>query len=241
MRDTKVALITGASRGIGKTIAIGLAKEGYKTILIARSEEKLNSVKKEIDKVLGGREEQNAEIYAVDITDYKSVQKIIEEVIAKHERIDVLVNNAGIWRDGTTDLPVEEYKELLDVNLVAPYVIFQAVIPQMKKQESGYIFVISSRAGTYGFLHSGSYVSSKFGINGLSESMYRQLAEHNVKVTSLNPSYVNTDMAQQVGPNIGPDEMVQPEDIMKTINWLLSLSGPVFIKNVILECKKKIK
>lgn len=241
MSEIKTAVITGASRGIGKVLAIGFAKENYKTILIARNKEQLSSAKNEIDKIIGNKKELEAEVYSVDITDFEKVQNIINEIITAHKRIDVLVNNAGIWRDGSTDISINEYKELLDVNLVAPYAILQKVIPQMKEQGSGYIFNISSRAGTYGFPHSGSYVSSKFGLNGLSESIYRQLAEYNVKVTSINPSYVNTDMAQQVGPTIGPDEMIQPEDIMKTINWLLSLSAHVYIKEVIIECRKKIK
>ena len=153
----------------------------------------------------------------------------------------MLVNNAGIWKDGSVERPIEEYKEVLDVNLVAPYAILQQVVPQMKKQKSGYIFNVSSRGGTYGFPKSATYVSSKFGLSGMSESLYRELAEYNVKVTALCPSYVNTDMAEDVGPTVTPEEMIQPLDIMKTINWLLSLSPSVYIKDVIIECQKKIK
>lgn len=238
---SKVAVITGASRGIGKAIAIGLAKESYKTILISRSEKRLTEVKKGIDKIVGGKKEIEAEVYSVDLKDFTSIQNVIKEIIAKYNNIDVLVNNAGIWKDGSVERPVEEYKEVLDVNLVAPYAILQEVVPQMKKQKSGYIFNVSSRGGTYGFPKSGTYVSSKFGLSGMSESLYRELAEYNVKVTALCPSYVNTNMAEDVGPTVTPEEMIQPEDIMKTVNWLLSLSPSVYIKDVIVECRKKIK
>ena len=237
----KTALITGASRGIGKELALGFAREGYKTILFARNEAKLAEVKKEVDKIVNGITELEAEIYPVDITNFAGIQKIIKEVIDIHKRIDVLVNNAGIWKDGSVERPIEEYKEVLDVNLVAPYAILQQVVPQMKKQKSGYIFNVSSRGGTYGFPKSATYVSSKFGLSGMSESLYRELAEYNVKVTALCPSYVNTDMAEDVGPTVTPEEMIQPLDIMKTINWLLSLSPSVYIKDVIIECQKKIK
>ncbi|MDZ7764275.1 MAG: SDR family oxidoreductase [Melioribacteraceae bacterium] len=88
-----------------------------------------------------------AEIHPVDISDFDKTKYVIRKVIAENKRIDVLVNNAGIWRDGSVDLPVDEYKNVLDVNVVAPYVILQEVIPQMKKQKSGYIFNVSSRAG----------------------------------------------------------------------------------------------
>ena len=241
MSEVKTALITGASRGIGKEVAIGLARENYKTILLARNGEKLNVTKSEIEKIVRGKKELEAEVYPVNISDFDKLKQVIVKVINEHNRIDVLVNNAGIWRDGSVDLPVDEYKKVLDVNVVAPYVILQEVIPQMKKQKSGYIFNISSRAGTYGFPKSGTYVSSKFALNGMSESIYRELAEYNIKVTALCPSYVNTDMAEEVGPTIGPDEMIQPIDIMKTINWLLSLSPSVYIKDVVIECRKKIK
>lgn len=241
MSEVKTALITGASRGIGKEVAIGLARESYKAILIARSEEKLNQTKSEIDKIAGGKKELEAEIHPVDISDFDKIKYVIRKIIAENKKIDVLVNNAGIWRDGSVDLPVEEYKNVLDINVVAPYVILKEVIPQMKKQKSGYIFNVSSRAGTYGFPTSGTYVSSKFALNGMNESIYRELAEYNIKTTALCPSYVNTDMAEEVGPTIGPEEMIQPKDIMKTINWLLSLSSSVYIKDVVIECQKKIK
>lgn len=241
MSEVKTAIVTGASRGIGKEVAIGLAKESYKTILISRNEEKLNETKSEIDKVVGGKKELEAEIYSVDISDFEKVKEIIRKVIDQHDRIDILLNNAGTWRDGSVDLPVNEYKHVLDVNVVAPYVILQEVIPQMKKQKSGYIFNVSSRAGTYGFPTSGTYVSSKFALNGMNESIYRELAEYNIKTTALCPSYVNTDMAKEVGPTVSPEEMIQPLDIMKTVNWLLSLSPSVYIKDIVIECQKKIK
>jgi len=238
---SKIAVITGASRGIGKAIAIGLAKESYKTILISRSEERLTNVKKKIDKTVGGNKKLEADIYPIDIKDFPNIQNVIREVISNHNKIDILVNNAGIWKDGSVERPIDEYKEVLDVNLVAPYAILQEVVPQMKKQKSGYIFNVSSRGGTYGFPKSATYVSSKFGLSGMSESLYRELAEYNIKVTALCPSYVNTDMAEDVGPTVTPEEMIQPEDLMKTVNWLLSLSSSVYIKDVIIECQKKIK
>lgn len=241
MNEVKTALITGASRGIGRELAIGLTNAGYKSILIAHSEKKLNKVKNEIDKIIGSKKDLEAEVYSVDISDFEMVKEVIRKVIERNKRIDILVNNAGIWRDGSVDLPVEEYKNVLDINLVAPYVILQEVIPKMKRQGGGYIFNITSRGGTYGFPKSGTYVSSKFGLQGLSESLYRELAQYNIKVTALCPSYVNTDMAEEVGPTVSPEEMIQPIDIMKTINWLLSLSPSVYIKDVVIECQKKIK
>ncbi|MGD8778181.1 MAG: SDR family oxidoreductase [Ignavibacteria bacterium] len=241
MKDTKVAIITGASRGIGKSVAIGLAEGGYKTILISRSKEKLANVKKEIDAILKSRVELSSEIYPVDVTDYESSKEIIKQVIDKYNRIDVLVNNAGIWAKGSLDVSEKELSKVLNTNLIAPFAVLKEVVPVMKEQKSGYIFNIASRAGKYGFAGSGTYVSSKFALVGLSESLYRELSEYHVKVTSISPSWVNTDMAEEAGSAISKEEMIQPEDITETIRYLLKLSPATYIKDVTIECRLRIK
>ncbi len=241
MERFPIAIITGASRGIGKSISIGLAKEGYKTILISRSEGKLRQVKKEIDDILGNRNELSPEVLPVDITDFESSKKIIKQVIDKYKQIDVLVNNAGIWAKGSLETTEEKLSEVMNTNLIAPFSILKEVVPVMKEQKSGCIFNIASRAGKYGFPGSGTYVSSKFALIGLSESLYRELSEYNIKVTSISPSWVNTDMADEAGSVIAKEEMIQPEDITETIRYLLKLSPSTYIKDVTIECQLRIK
>lgn len=237
----KTAVITGASRGIGKAVSIGLASAGYKTILIATSGEKLKSVAEQIESVLKQNTELYPEIFSIDITNFGKVNNTIDELVNKFGSIDVLVNNAGIWAEGSLEADIEEFQKVMDVNVTAQYNILKSVVPVMKKQKRGYIFNITSRGGKYGFPGSATYVASKFALVGISESLYRELAEYNVKVTSISPSWVNTDMAKETGGAIPEEEMIQPEDIMKTINWLLSLSPPVSIKDVEIECRLRIK
>ena len=241
MSTIPIAIITGASRGIGKSIAIGLAEDGYKTVLISRSEEKLKEVKEEIDSINENNQTLSPDIYTIDVNNYEKVKQVIQDIYKTYNRIDVLVNNAGVWAEGSLDANVEELQKVLNTNLVAPYAILQEVVPVMKEQESGYIFNIASRAGKYGFPDAGTYVSSKFGLVGLSESLYRELADYNIKVTSISPSWVNTDMAQLAGGNIPTEEMIQPEDITDTIKYLLKLSPASYIKDVSIECRLRIK
>ena len=114
------------------------------------------------------------------------------------------------------------------------------VVPIMKKQGSGHIFNIASRAGKVGFAGKGVYGATKFGLVGLSESLYRELSEAGISVTAICPGWVNTELAQQGGTPLSEEDMIQPEDILKTIQWLLALSPNTRIKDVVIECNKSI-
>jgi short-subunit dehydrogenase len=239
MGKQPVAIITGASRGIGKTCAIGLAKIGYQTILISRNEKTLNEVASEIanTKIAGILKPH---ILPIDLTDLEETEVSIQKVVEKFGRIDVLVNNAGIFRYGTSSISVKEFEELLATNLTAAFCMIKSVVPFMKKQGQGHIFNIASRAGKYGFADSGGYNASKFGLVGLSESLYRELSEFGISVTAICPGWVNTDMAYEAGTPLPADEMIQPSDIFKTIEWILSLSSQTRIKEVLIESNKSI-
>ncbi len=232
----KKAIITGASRGIGKSIAITLAELGYNVILIARSEDRLATTAEAITNT-----GTKAFVYPCDFKNPEMIDVTLKSILTAHPKIDVLVNNAGIWKEGSLEPSVNEFNEVINVNLSAQFAVLKHVVPSMKAQRSGFIFNISSRAGKYGFPGSATYVASKFGLSGLSESLYRELAEYNIKVTSICPSWVNTDMATQAGAAIPYEEMIQPGDISKTIKWLLSLSPAVAIKDVEIECRMRIK
>ena len=124
---------------------------------------------------------------------------------------------------------------MLDTNLTAQFVFLSAVIPVMKEQKSGYIFNVASRAGKIGFAGSGGYSASKFGLVGLNESLYRELTPLGISVTALCPGWVNTNMAYEAGTTLKGKQMIQPDDLFKTIKWLLSLSPGACVKEVVLE------
>lgn len=231
MTTDKIAIITGASKGIGKAIAIGLAEMRYKCILIGRSKTDLITVLKQIAKGNGVL----PKIIQLDITNSTKVKIAIKEIVSEFGRIDVLVNNAGVYFDGTTDISPDDFSIMLETNLSAQYSILKEVVPLMKVQKSGYIFNVASRAGKIGFAGSGAYSASKFGLVGLSESLYRELNPLGISVTALCPGWVNTKMAYEAGTILEGEQMIQPEDIFLTIKWLLSLSPGACVKEVVME------
>ena len=227
----KVAIITGAGKGIGKAIAIGLAKLDYRTILIGRNKKDLDEVALSISKDSA----YNPETIQLDITNSENVNTAISEIHKKYNQIDILVNNAGIYIDGTVDISETNFTKMLETNLTAQFVFLHEVVPIMKKQKSGYIFNVASRAGKIGFAGSGAYSASKFGLVGLNESLYRELVPLGISVTALCPGWVNTKMAIEAGTKLHGKQMIQPDDLFKTIKWLLSLSPGACVKEVILE------
>ena len=235
--DTKTALITGAGKGIGRAIANGLAELGYQTILISRKLKDLEQVAIDIFKNGG----LAPAIFPLDITDTAEMKKTIKNIIAEYGRIDVLVNNAGVYFDGTFEISETNFRTMLDTNLTAQFNVTKEIVPVMEKQGSGYIFNMVSRSGKIGFAGSGAYSASKFGMLGFSDSMYRELTPQGIKVTALCPGWVNTKMAFDAGTPLAEEEMIQPEDLFKTIKCLLELSPEACIKEVVLESKLSIK
>ncbi len=236
----KVAIVTGASRGIGREIAIGLAKDNYNLVLVARSKDTLSKVLEEINlQIVEGMSGVHT-LHAVDIADTQLIKKIVNDTKDKYGRIDLLINNAGTYSKGTTEVSIEDLENMLRVNLIGPFTFMQETIPIMKKQRDGYIINIASRAGKIGFALDGAYVASKFGLVGLNESVYRELSTYGIKVTALCPGWTNTEMAKIGEPPFAGSEMIQPSDILKTIRWLLSLSPTVRIRELVMECKESI-
>jgi len=233
----KNAVVTGASRGIGRACAIGLASLGYRVALIARSGDALAAVQDEIAQLDGSSETM---AFAIDVTNDLKIAHVIEQLRDRFVHVDVFVNNAGIDIDGTLDLPVEDYDRLLHTNLRAPFVMLRELLPLMLAAPGPYVFNVASRAGKVGFARDGGYVSTKFGLVGLNESIYRDFADKALRTTAICPGWVNTDMARSPKCPLEPDEMIQVEDIFSTLEWLLSLSPQTCIKEVVIECKKSI-
>lgn len=233
----KVAIITGASRGIGACVAKGLAADGFATALVARSKDSLAQVAKEIE-AAHAKDKLPVKTFAVDVSDHNAVQETVASVLEIFGRVDFLFNNAGVAHLGTTEVSIEEFDQTLAINLRGAFSFLKAVVPVMKKQKSGTIVNVSSRAGRIGFAGYGVYGASKFGLVGLSESLYRELSPLGIKVTALCPSWVDTDMAKYSG--LPAKEMLQAEDILSTVRWLLALSPAAAVKDVSLECRKQI-
>lgn len=227
--QSKVALITGA-RGIGKEVALGLAKEGYRICLLSRSQASLQKAASEL-----GQLSLEPLLYECDTGDVDAVNQAVEAIIKQCGHIDVLFNGAGVLHDGTLE-NVDTFNSMIRVNLVGAFNVLQAVVPHMKKRKQGYIFNVASLCGKVGYPGIGAYTASKFGLVGLSESLFHELAPHNINVTAICPSFVATDMVAHL--EYPPKNlMIRPGDLFQIIRTLLLLSPQACVKELVIYCR----
>lgn len=223
----KIALITGAGKGIGRAVAIALANEGVNVGLIARTEKDLQSVAAEV-KELGVK----ASIATADVSDINSVNIAVEKIQKELGNIDILINNAGTAAFGKfLELEPSEWENQIKVNLFGVYYTTRAVLPQMIERKTGDIINISSTAGLKGNAVTSAYSASKFGVMGLTDSLMLEVRKHNIRVTALTPSTVVTDLAKSANLiNNNEDKLIHPEDFAELMIAHLKLNRRVFIK-----------
>lgn len=225
----KVAIVTGGARGIGKATAIALAKEGVHVGLLARNEAKLKETATQLE-VLGVK----AAYVPVDITSREQVEQAVEALTAKLGPADILINNAGIASFGTMmEMDPEEWKAMIDTNLLGTYYVTRAVLPQLIAKNSGDIINISSTNGLNGAATSSAYSASKFAVIGLTESLAQEVRRNNIRVTALTPSTVATDMALDLNliKENNDSKFVQPEDVAEFIIGQLKINPRMYLKS----------
>jgi 3-oxoacyl-[acyl-carrier protein] reductase len=192
----QVALVTGASQGIGRAIAGTLAANGASVGLVARSADKLKAVAEEIT-AAGGK----AEVFPCDVSQPEAIEQVIADVMGKHERLDILVNNAGVTRD--TLLPRmsdAEWDEVLATNLRAPFLFMRAASRPMMQQRYGRIINVASVSGLIGNPGQANYSASKAGLVGLTKTVAKELAGRKVTVNAVAPGFIASDMTDALGP-----------------------------------------
>ena len=224
----KNAIITGAGKGIGRAVAVALAAEGVNVGLIARTESDLQKVADEV-KSAGVK----AAIATADITDVAAVTAAIEKLKAELGPVDILINNAGTASfGGFLELEPAQWENIIKVNLFGVYYATRAVLPQMIERKSGDVVNIASTAGLRGAPVTSAYTASKAALIGMSESLMLEVRKHNIRVTTLNPSTVATDLAVELKLTDGnPDKVMQPEDLAELIIAGLKLNKRVFLKD----------
>lgn len=204
---SKVAFITGGTRGIGREIAITLAENGFDIAVNYREQnDLLSSLKEEI-------ENKNVEFLAVqgDVSKYEDAERMIKEIIDKFARIDVLVNNAGITKDTLImRMQKEDFENVVNVNLVGTFNITKNVVPYMMKQRDGRIINLSSVVGISGNAGQANYAASKAGIIGFTKSLAKEVGSRNILVNAVAPGFIETQMTEVLKPEI-------KEEIIKTI------------------------
>ena len=224
----RVAIVTGAGRGIGRATALALADEGASVVLAARSVNEIESAAAEVRQRPGGGA-GGALAIACEVTSEEQVAAMIERTIAEFGRIDVLVNNAGYSKQcPIADLSVEELRLALDVNLVGTFLCCQAVLPTMKRQGSGRIINVVSGAGKRGSRRRGAYAAAKFGVIGFSQCLQLEVKPEGIGVCCVCPGPVDTLMRTINNPGEDRRTLLPPEEIAEAVVFAAT-RGPLTV------------
>ncbi len=226
MSENKVAIVTGSARGIGKAIALKLAKDGYDVVISDILEDVAQETAKEIE-ALG----QKSLVVVADVSKAEDAARLIDETVKAFGRLDVLVNNAGITRDNLAiRMKENEWDMVLNINLKGTFLCSQAAAKVMMKKRSGRIVNIASVSGILGTAGQANYASSKAGVIALTKALARELGPRNITVNAVAPGYIITEMTEKLPDKVKEDYLAQiplkrggtPEDVANVVAFLAS-------------------
>ncbi|HEC02335.1 MAG TPA: SDR family oxidoreductase [Phycisphaerales bacterium] len=217
----KVAIVTGASRGIGRAISVALAQEAATVVLAARSAEHLRETADRVTQA-GGK----AHIVTTELTDEQSIARLVTEAAEEFGRLDILVNNAGITHSALLEeTGTEDWERLMWVNARAPFILCREALPLLRKSDRAFIINIASVVGVKGYPLQSAYTSSKHALRGMSISLAEELRGTNIRVHLLCPGGVDTDMVASVRPDIAKGELIKPEELAELVHYLVTHKG----------------
>ena len=226
--DHKIALVTGAGRGIGKAISIVLGSQGATVVLAARDTNKLDQAALEVDKA-GGK----PVIATVELTDENSIKKLAAKTAGIAERLDILVNCAGVTHAALLEkTETADWDRCMNVNARGAFLICRETIPLLRNSSQGCIINISSVVGVKGYPNQSAYTASKHAMRGMSMSLAEELKPDNIRVHLICPGGVNTEMASRVRPDIDTSELIEPEEIAEVALYLATHKGNAVMDEV---------
>ncbi len=222
---SKVAIVTGASRGIGRAVSVALAQEAATVVLAARSIQKLQETADKVTEA-GGK----AEIVVTELTKEESIKNLVKVTNEKFGRLDILVNNAGVTHSARLEETItEDWERCMQINARAPFILCREALPLLRKSQAGYIINIASVVGVKGYPLQSAYTSSKHALRGMTISLAEELKGSNIRVHLLCPGGVDTELVQKVRPDIKKDELMQPEEIAELVLYLVTHKGNAVI------------
>jgi 3-oxoacyl-[acyl-carrier protein] reductase len=217
----KVAIVTGASRGIGRAISVALAQEAVTIVLAARSIQQLQITAEQVANA-GGQ----ARIVLVELTEEKSIRNLVQVTGEKLGRLDILVNNAGVTHSAELQqTSTEDWQRCISINARAPFILCREALPLLKKSQAAHIINIASVVGVKGYPLQSAYTASKHALRGMTISLAEELKGSNIRVHLLCPGGVDTDMVDNVRPDIAKDELIKPEEIAELVLYLVTHKG----------------
>jgi 3-oxoacyl-[acyl-carrier protein] reductase len=217
----KTAIVTGASKGIGKAIALKLASLNYAMVVIGRNERHLAAIKKTIEEM-----GSPCLSLAIDLSEEETPEIIVRKTLTRFGRIDLLVNNAGLAHSGPiSETDIETWNKIFKVNARAPFFLSKAAIPFLKKSENPIIINISSVVGFKGYAGQAAYASSKHALTGFTKVLAKEVQRDGIKVHLISPGGVNTEMVNEMRPDIDSEQLIQPEEIAELVQFLVTRKG----------------
>lgn len=221
-----VALVTGASRGIGRAIVCDLAREGAIPVLTGRDRDALTETAR-----LAGL--SDPQIILADMEEPEAPERVLDAVKSRHAKIDILVSNAGMPLDATLEqTTIEEWDRILAVNARAPFFIFQRALPLLRTADHPVVIAISSVVGRKGYRGQAAYSASKHALEGFTKAFAREVQDEGIRVHLLAPGGVATDMVRIMRPDIDESELIAPEEIARIVTFLATSAGGGMIDSV---------
>jgi len=225
-----IALVTGASSGIGKVIAMRLAGQNYHVILASRNEQKLNRVRSEIEESSG-----TCTVIPTDVCSESSVQNLVSES-EKLGFVGTVINNSGLGLfSKIATHTTEDWDQMINVNLRGAFLVSRGFIPAMQNRNQGSIVFMNSVAGKWGYPYSAGYVASKYGLRGLADSLRRELRQNHIKVISVHPGAVDSSFWENTSTDFPRDEMMQDDDVAKMVVYAITLPGNAVTEEIVIR------
>jgi len=231
-RAPPVALITGATGGVGRRCTLALAEAGYETVIVGRDTDGLKSLADEAWRA--SRQRLRGSIVRADLVDKNDLEALCLD-LERRGKIDVFLSAAGITSNNTAEFEDDELERVMALNVFAPMFIARRVVPLMKQANKGYILNLCSRAAIVGFADKGVYGASKAAALRFFDSLYAGTLETGIRATSICPGWINTRMAVAGGSKKAPDEMLQADDISSLVTWLVATPARVRIREIVVE------